>query len=79
MEIHNIEQPIKAGQWKLMKDLCNNTSLPIALDEELIGIHVLEEKIRFLETIQPQYIIIKPSSAIYIGKLFFAGFGDTST
>ena len=42
--IHSIEQPIKAGQWKQMADLCKESPIPIALDEELIGVHGLEEK-----------------------------------
>jgi len=61
LEIHSIEQPIKAGQWKAMKELCAATPTPIALDEELIGINDLTRKIDLLETIQPQYIILKPS------------------
>lgn len=61
LEIHSIEQPIKAGQWELMKKLCASTPTPIALDEELIGINTTSDKIRILETIQPQYIILKPS------------------
>jgi len=60
-EIHSIEQPIKAGQWEEMAKLCASTPLPIALDEELIGINRLEDKIQLLDTIQPQYIILKPS------------------
>ncbi len=60
-EIHSIEQPIKAGQWKEMVELCTSTPIPIALDEELIGINRLERKITLLDTIQPQYIILKPS------------------
>lgn len=61
LEIHSIEQPIKAGQWAEMKKLCAITPVPIALDEELIGISKIEQKIELLETIQPQYIILKPS------------------
>lgn len=61
LEIHSIEQPIKAGQYSLMAELCEEELLPIALDEELIGIHSLEEKIKLLDTIKPQYIILKPS------------------
>lgn len=61
LEIHSIEQPIKAGQWIAMKELCATTPTPIALDEELIGINDLTSKIDILETIQPQYIILKPS------------------
>ena len=61
LDIHSIEQPIKAGNWKAMADLCKNTPIPIALDEELIGIIKTDEKIRLLEKIKPQYIILKPS------------------
>jgi len=60
-EIHSIEQPIQKGQWNEMKQLCVKTNVPIALDEELIGINSTTEKINLLETIQPQYIILKPS------------------
>lgn len=59
--LHSIEQPIKAGQWTDLKHLCKVTPLPIALDEELIGINERERKIELLDTIQPQYIILKPS------------------
>ncbi len=59
--IHSIEQPIKAGQTKEMANLCKTTPLPIALDEELIGIFDLEKKHELLEQIKPQYIILKPS------------------
>ncbi len=61
LEIHSIEQPIKAGTPGLMTELCAETPTPIALDEELIGINNLDEKERLLKTIQPQYIILKPS------------------
>ncbi len=59
--IHSIEQPIKAGQWKEMARLCRETPLPIALDEELIGVNHLHEKQAMLDTIRPQYIVIKPT------------------
>lgn len=61
LNIHSIEQPIKAGQWKDMSFLCATSPLPIALDEELIGINDYEEKRNLLEKIKPQYIILKPS------------------
>lgn len=60
-QLHSIEQPIRAGQWEEMARLCECTPFPIALDEELIGINKRDEKIRLLETIRPQYIILKPS------------------
>jgi o-succinylbenzoate synthase len=56
--LHSIEQPIAAGQWQDMHRLCASTPLPIALDEELIG---ETDKERLLDTIQPQYLIFKPS------------------
>ena len=59
--LHSIEQPIKAGNWEAMATLCQNTPLPIALDEELIGIFTYDEKERLLQTTKPQYIILKPS------------------
>ncbi len=60
-DIHSIEQPIKQHQWKEMARLCHETPLPIALDEELIGINDTTSKIELLDTIRPQYIILKPS------------------
>lgn len=60
-DIHSIEQPIKQHQWKEMARLCHETPLPIALDEELIGINDTMSKIDLLDTIRPQYIILKPS------------------
>ena len=60
-DIHSIEQPIRQHQWKEMAQLCKNSPLPIALDEELIGVNDLTEKNGLLDTIQPQYIILKPS------------------
>ena len=59
--LHSIEQPIRAGQWTAMRQLCTKPPVPIALDEELIGINTLARKIELLETIRPQYIILKPS------------------
>ena len=58
--IHSIEQPIKAGS-QFMTKLCAETPTPIALDEELIGVIDFEEKKKLLETIKPQYIILKPA------------------
>lgn len=60
-DIHSIEQPIRQHQWKEMARLCKNSPLPIALDEELIGVNDLTEKNGLLDTIQPQDIILKPS------------------
>ncbi|MDT0647819.1 o-succinylbenzoate synthase [Zunongwangia sp. F260] len=60
-ELHSIEQPIKQGQIEEMADLCSRTPLPIALDEELIGVFDVTKKEELLQTIRPQYIIFKPS------------------
>lgn len=61
LHIHSIEQPIKAGDWNAMAELCAQTPTPIALDEELIGIIDFDKKKELLETIKPQYIILKPA------------------
>lgn len=59
--IHSIEQPIKQGQWAYMAELCRESPLPIALDEELIGVNDAETKRQMLNIIKPRYIILKPS------------------
>lgn len=59
--IHSIEQPIRQGQWAYMAELCRESPLPIALDEELIGINDPEMKRHMLNIIKPRYIILKPS------------------
>ena len=61
LELHSIEQPIKQGNWEEMAKLCAETPLPIALDEELIGVFDVTKKRKLLQTIQPQYLIFKPS------------------
>ena len=61
LDLHSIEQPIRAGQWEDMARLTAETPLPIALDEELIGINIPERKQCLLYSVHPQYIILKPS------------------
>lgn len=58
--LHSIEQPIAPNQWEEMAKLCANTPIPIALDEELIGLDE-NEIVRMMDNIKPQYIILKPS------------------
>jgi L-alanine-DL-glutamate epimerase-like enolase superfamily enzyme len=60
-ELHSIEQPIKQGQLHEMASLCETSPIPIALDEELIGVVSEAEKSKLISTIKPQYIILKPS------------------
>jgi o-succinylbenzoate synthase len=59
--LHSIEQPIRQGQYDAMAELCAHAPLPIALDEELIGIHDVTKRGLLLQTINPQYIILKPT------------------
>lgn len=68
-KLHSIEQPIQKNHTDMMSVLCKNTNLPIALDEELIGVFSFEEKEALLQKIKPQYIILKPS--------FIGGFRGT--
>ena len=59
--IHSIEQPIRQGQWAYMAELCRESPLPIALDEELISVNDPEMKSHMLNVIKPAYIVLKPS------------------
>ena len=61
LDIHSIEQPVKPGQHSLMARICRESPVPVALDEELIGINDVSEKINLLENIKPAYIILKPT------------------
>ena len=60
-DIHSIEQPIRQGQWGDMAFLCRESPIPIALDEELIGVNDSYTKAQLLDIIKPAYIILKPS------------------
>lgn len=59
--IHSIEQPVKPGQFALLREVCETSSIPVALDEELIGIHRHSYAAELLQAVKPQYIILKPS------------------
>lgn len=59
--IHSLEQPIKAGQLEAMANICSNSPIKIALDEELIGDTSTEFKTEMLNFVHPQYIILKPA------------------
>jgi L-alanine-DL-glutamate epimerase-like enolase superfamily enzyme len=58
--IHSIEQPIKQGQWELMRGVCAKSPIPIALDEELIGVFDEPQMQELLSSISPHYLILKP-------------------
>ena len=60
-QVHSIEQPIPAGHWDLMQFLCQISPVPIALDEELIGINTSERKEQLITSIRPKYLVLKPS------------------
>lgn len=59
--IHSIEQPVRAGQWRETAALCARSPVPVALDEELIGINGRERKAELLDAVRPAYIVLKPS------------------
>ena len=59
--IHSIEQPIACHNWGEMAELCRESPLPIALDEELIGVNTAAAKRQLLNIIKPRYIVLKPS------------------
>ncbi|MFK5984122.1 MAG: o-succinylbenzoate synthase [Pseudomonadota bacterium] len=61
LNIHSIEQPIRAGQITAMAKLCSSSPIKIALDEELIGIIDKQQQEDLLSAIQPAYIILKPT------------------
>lgn len=69
-ELHSIEQPIGVNQYDRMAELCEKSPVPIALDEELIGVFSTTNRQKLLELIKPQYIILKPS--------FIGGFRGTN-
>ncbi len=59
--LHSIEQPIRQGQLDNMEQICIASPVPVALDEELLGVFGIENKRKLLEKLKPSYIIIKPS------------------
>ncbi len=71
-QLHSIEQPIRQKQWEAMAQLCETSPIPIALDEELIGLKTRDEVCRMLEEIRPQYIVLKPSllGGFSVAKMF---------
>ncbi len=59
--VHSIEQPVKSGQWPALARLCADGAIPVALDEELIGLTTTKERRQMLDAIKPQHIILKPT------------------
>jgi o-succinylbenzoate synthase len=61
IRVHSIEQPVAPGLYEVMADLCASSPVPVALDEDLIGSNSTEAKVDLLESVRPQFIVIKPS------------------
>lgn len=61
LHVHSIEQPVAPGMYEVMAELCAHTPIPIALDEDLIGLNTHDAKVDLLDNLKPQYIVIKPS------------------
>lgn len=57
--IHSMEQPIRAG-LESMEKICRESSIDIALDEELIGIAPAQGK-SLITRLKPRYLILKPT------------------
>jgi o-succinylbenzoate synthase len=60
-DVHSIEQPIRPGQGAALATLCRESPVPIALDEELIGVPDPARQATLLDAIQPTYIVLKPT------------------
>ncbi len=61
LQVESIEQPVAPGLYEVMSELCERSPIPIALDEDLIGLNTRDSKIDLLDTVKPRYIVIKPS------------------
>jgi o-succinylbenzoate synthase len=59
-DVHSIEQPIRQGNWEEMARICAYSPVPVALDEELIGVYG-QNRVELLETVRPPFIILKPT------------------
>ncbi len=60
LRVHSIEQPVAPGLYEVMSDLCADSPVPIALDEDLIGLNSREAKVDLLDVVKPKYVVIKP-------------------
>ncbi len=61
LDVESIEQPVAPGLYEVMEELCATSPLPIALDEDLIGLNARDAKADLLDAVKPRYIVIKPS------------------
>ena len=60
-DLHSIEQPIAAGQWPALAELCRHSPVPVALDEELIGLTEPARQEALLAAVRPPYLVLKPT------------------
>ncbi len=60
-DLHSIEQPIATGQPVAMARLCRESPVPVALDEELIGVTADAAIAELLDTLKPAYVVLKPT------------------
>lgn len=86
-EIHSIEQPVKTRQWDAMAYVCRHGPIPVAWDEELIGISDPEEKMALVEAFRPSFLVLKPTLLggfkaceewVAVARKFDVGFWVTS-
>ena len=61
LEVHSIEQPLPPTDHEGLAEICASSPVPVALDESLIGVFSAAEKELLLDSVRPQYIILKPS------------------
>lgn len=61
LDIHSVEQPVKAAQWEAMAEVCDTVRQPVALDEELIGVYRQDVAREMLDLIRPAFLVLKPS------------------
>jgi L-alanine-DL-glutamate epimerase-like enolase superfamily enzyme len=70
LKVHSIEQPLQPGQFEKTRILCKNSPIPIALDEDIIRWSLRYEKHQLLESVNPQFLVLKPG--------LIGGFAETS-
>lgn len=60
-EIHSIEQPFKVEDVHLTAKVIEKNIIPVAVDEQLIGVKTKSEKEDLISSLNPDYIVLKPS------------------
>ena len=60
-DVHSIEQPIAAGQWLALAEVCRQSPISVALDEELIDLTDPARQAALLAGVQPSYLVLKPT------------------